>query len=359
MAHRTRLLLIFGGQSAEHEVSCTTAAHVLAAVDTDRFEPVPIGVTTDGKWLLDDHARRLASPAQRSGASAIEPLSAQGSPTSLASVMGDGPAVAFPLIHGPMGEDGTIQGMLELAGLPYVGCGVLGSALAMDKAAAKEILAYNGIPQCRWLTINLGIDSIPEAVARVADELGYPCFVKPANMGSSVGVTRAVEESSLQAAIELAGRYDETVVVEEAVNGREIELAVLGNHELDVSVPGEIVPGDEFYSYDDKYVDGAAELRIPAEVDPATTAELQDLARRSFRALRAEGMGRADFFLTDDGPLFNELNTIPGFTPISMYPKLWAASGVPYTELISRLVDLAIERYQRRSAHRTTDRGQA
>ncbi len=355
MANRTRLLLIFGGQSAEHDVSCTTAAHVLAAVDTERFDPVPVGVTTSGQWVAGSPELGSAPGDSTGTGVTIEPLVAEGPRTDLSRLL-DGPTVAFPLIHGPMGEDGTIQGMLELAGIPYVGCGVLGSALAMDKAAAKEVLAFNGVPQCPWVTINLGTDTVADAVKRVADELGYPCFVKPANMGSSVGVSRAADEAGLETAIELAGRYDETIVVEQAVEGREIELAVLGNHDLAVSVPGEIVPDDEFYSYDDKYLNGAAQLRIPAELDSESTEELQDLARIAFRALRAEGMGRADFFVTDNGPLFNELNTVPGFTPISMYPKLWAASGLAYPDLINRLVDLAVERFERRNARRSTER---
>ncbi len=350
MADRTKLLLLFGGQSAEREVSCATAAHVLAAVDTERFEPIPVGIEPDGSWTRPEPTPELGTGAP------VQALSTQGESSSLAGLtQGGSPdagVVAFPLLHGPMGEDGTVQGLLELADLPYVGAGVLGSALAMDKSAAKDMVARYDIPQAQWLTFNLESDDAEDAAKRIVAELGLPCFVKPANMGSSVGVSRAAKEAQVVEALALAARYDEWVVVEEAVEGREIELAVLGNRTLEVSVPGEIVPGDEFYSYDDKYIDGTADLRIPADLDADATAELQDLARRAFRALRAEGMGRADFFWTERGPLFNELNTIPGFTPISMYPKLWEASGVGYTELISRLVDLAIERHQRRSARR-------
>ena len=255
----------------------------------------------------------------------------------------------LPLLHGPLGEDGTVQGLLELADVPYVGSGVLGSALAMDKAMAKQVLAHHGIVQARWLALHEHEVS-PQSAGVAADQLGLPVFVKPSNMGSSVGVTKAKTVAEVERAIHVALTYDEWVVLEEAVAGREIEVAVLGNERPRASVPGEIVPGHEFYDYEDKYVDGGARLLVPAPLDDDESATVRQLALEVFRALRCEGMARVDFFYEEGrrGFLCNEANTIPGFTPISMYPKLWQASGVPYAALIDELVQLALERHRRR-----------
>ena len=355
--------MLFGGQSAEHDVSCTTAAHVLAAVDRSRYELEAVGITRDGTFVraeeaiaaLTDGARRLP-----------EALTAEGPSTDLTALVAAPAAapptqtVVLPLLHGPLGEDGTVQGMLELADVAYAGAGVLGSAVTMDKAMAKTVLAAHDIPQTRWLSFREPeIEADVELVTKtVIEQLDLPAFVKPANMGSSVGVSRATTEAELITALTTALRYDEVVVVEEAVTAREIELSVLGNDDLEVSVPGEIVPAAEFYVYEDKYVDGSAQLIIPAELPAGVAEQMQELAISSYRALRVEGMARADFLYEEAGrgPLVNELNTIPGFTPISMYPKLWEASGLPYAELIDRLVDLAVERHARRSAKRITDR---
>jgi len=351
------LVVLFGGQSAEHEVSCTTAAHVLAAADPNKYSLSPIGITREGQWVqAQDAMKALARGADQLPAA----LAADGPSTAMvAAVTAPLPGqrvVVLPVLHGPLGEDGTVQGMLELAGVPYVGAGVLGSALAMDKVKAKEMLAAHGIPQTAFRGIYEG--SWDGDVAVLADELGLPCFVKPANMGSSVGVSKASTLVELANAIELAFSYDEWVVVEEAVTGREIEVGVLGNDHPRLSVPGEIVPGAEFYDYEDKYVDGSAKLIIPAELPRAEVTKMEELAVEAFRALRVEGMARADFLYEENGRgwLVNELNTIPGFTPISMYPKLWEASGVGYAELIDELVNLAIERQERRASKRTTQR---
>jgi D-alanine-D-alanine ligase len=261
--------------------------------------------------------------------------------------------VVLPLLHGPMGEDGTVQGLLELADVAYVGAGVLGSALAMDKAMAKEVLTAAGIPQARHVAF-AEHEMTPAMPADIAADLGLPVFVKPANMGSSVGVSKAHSIEELRDAIAHALTYDEMIVVEEAIEGREIEVAVLGNLHPEASLAGEIVPGEEFYSYDDKYVTDGAQLLVPAPLGDDEMAEVRSLAVRTFRALRCEGLARVDFFLERDddgvgrGFLCNEVNTMPGFTPISMYPKLWIQSGVGYGELIDRLVDLAVERHSRR-----------
>jgi D-alanine-D-alanine ligase len=354
---RIRLVLLFGGESAEHDVSCVTARDVLAATDATKYELLPVGITRDGTWVqADDALTALEAGSQTlptalsARGTAVDPLPVL-APTSEAEQV-----VVFPLLHGPLGEDGTVQGLLELADVAYVGSGVLGSALGMDKAKAKEVLAHAGIPQADYVALHE-----TELTAETADEvgkaLGLPCFVKPANLGSSIGVTKAHDLDELRAGIDLAFTYDEWCVIEECIDGREIEIAVLGNESPRVSVPGEILPGAEFYDYEDKYHDGRVELIIPAELDAATTLEMGELAIRAFKALRAEGMARVDFFLEDRrGLIVNEINTIPGFTPFSMYPQMWRASGLPYDQLIDELVRLALERHERRAHKRHTAR---
>ncbi len=340
---RIRLVVLFGGRSAEHEVSCTTAAHVLAAIDDDRYDALPIGITKAGEWV---QAKELPDQLVAIG-NAIEPL-----PT-LQPETADVPVVVLPLLHGPFGEDGTVQGLLELANVPYVGTGVLGSAMSMDKAAAKELLSAHGIPQCAWEAAR--VHEIDDAfLDRIADRLGFPIFVKPANMGSSIGVSKVRDHDELSAAVTEAGRYDDWIVFEETVDGRELECGVLGNATPRASVIGEVRPGADFYDYDDKYSAGA-ELLIPAPLSQPVSDELRELAVRTFNALRCEGMARVDFFWEEDGrgPLVNEVNTIPGFTPISQYPRLWEASGLPYSKLIDELVALALERHERRSRFST------
>ena len=354
---KVRLVVLFGGRSAEHEVSCISALHVLKAADGERYQVVPIGITREGRWVeagdavaaLGAGASALPSPDDSDGAE-VDPLPAILPPDQDARTV-----VVLPLLHGPMGEDGTVQGLLELAGVPYVGAGVLGSALCMDKSAAKDMLAHYGLPQPRWLTAREHeIDDSSGDRGRFADrvigELGLPVFVKPANLGSSVGVTKAHDRDELLAAIDEALRYDDHLVVEEAIVGREIEVAVLGNTRPRASVPGEIVPGNEFYDFDDKYLDSTAELRVPAPMSDEARDEVRALAVKAYEALRVDGMARVDFFYEEGGRgfLVNEVNTIPGFTPISMYPTLWEASGVSYPELIDELVRLALERHARR-----------
>ena len=355
---RIRLVVLFGGQSAEHEVSCISAMHVLQAADPDAYRVVPIGITREGRWVesadavatLGAGASALPSPDDSDGAE-LDPL-----PAILPSGADETRVVVLPLLHGPMGEDGTVQGLLELAGVPYVGAGVLASSLCMDKSAAKDMLLRYGLPQPRWMEareheLTRPIRQEEGFAERVVLELGLPVFVKPANLGSSVGVTKAHDVVEVRAAIDDALRYDDRILVEEAIVGREIEVAVLGNNDPRASLPGEVVPGGEFYDFDDKYVDGVAELRIPAPLRDDEIADVQTLAIRAYHALRVEGMARVDFFYEEGrrGFLVNELNTIPGFTPISMYPKLWEASGLDYADLIDELVRLAIERHDRRS----------
>ncbi len=373
---KIRLVVLFGGQSAEHDVSCTTAAHVLAAADPDRYNIQAIGITRDGAFVQAGDAAALLGDASRlalaggpdgpdaSAGQAIKPLEPVGPGTelmsSVAALAADETVVVLPLLHGPLGEDGTVQGLCELANVAYVGAGVLGSATAMDKVMTKTVLDARGIPQTRWVGVQeTGMaGDLAETAKQAAAALGLPCFVKPANMGSSVGVGKATTEEELVKAMKTALSYDEWLVIEEAVDAREIEIAILGNDTLDLSVPGEIIPGAEFYDYEDKYVDGNAELVIPADLPPDVEEQIKELAVDAYRALRVEGMARADFLYEENGrgPLLNELNTIPGFTPISMYPKMWEASGLSYPALIDRLVDLAIERHARRSKKRVTSR---
>ncbi len=355
-AQRTHVVVVFGGESAEHDVSCVTAAHVLRALDPLRYRVTAIGIGRSGRWTVADRAMA----ALAAGPSAIpERLDAEGTPTSITTLVGDARTdertVVLPLLHGPLGEDGTIQGALELANVPYVGTGVLGSAVAMDKGMAKQVLAANGIPQPRWISLREG-QCTPAALRHAVDELGLPLFVKPANMGSSVGITRVTRADDLRAAVDAALAYDEWVVLEESVRGREIEVAVLGNEEARTSVPGEIVPSREFYDYEDKYLDGGAQLIVPAQLSAEESDAVRSLALVVFHTLRAEGMARVDFFYEEGGRGFlcNEVNTIPGFTPISMYPKLWQASGLTYPQLLDELIALALARHARR--RRKTDR---
>ncbi|MGW0037348.1 D-alanine--D-alanine ligase family protein [Gordonia sp. NPDC003376] len=350
-----RLVVLYGGASAEHDVSRVTAAHVIAAADPAKYSVIPIGIGKDGTWVRNDKVIAALGdgtplPAELEIAgTTIAPLAELRAHSEAALT------VVLPLLHGPHGEDGTIQGMLELFRLPYVGTGVLGSAVCMDKAMAKVVAAQAGIPQCRWIEFRDGVDDPKTIPFRAMEELGLPVFVKPANMGSSVGITKAHDAAELDAAINLALRYDDVVVIEEMVTGREIEVAVLGNTLPEASVPGEIVPGSEFYDYEDKYVTGAAELVIPAPLADDAAARVRELAAQVFTAMRCTGLARVDFFYEENGRgwLLNEVNTIPGFTPGSMYPKLWEATGVPYADLIDRLVTLALESHQRRSGFST------
>lgn len=348
-ADRIHLVVLFGGQSAEHDVSCVTASAVLGAADAGKYRITPIGISRDGSWALAAGAQRALAAGADALPSRLDPEGDAVTPDVVLAPNGDERTVVLPLLHGPMGEDGTVQGLLELADVAYVGCGVLGSALAMDKALAKQVLAFNGIAQARYRAFR-DHERTPGLPNDLVAELGLPCFVKPANMGSSVGVTKAHTVEELRDAIDVALAYDEWVVVEEAVTAREIEVGVLGTTDPQASGAGEIVPGAEFYDYEDKYVTDGAQLLIPAPLTPAETAEVRALAVRVFEVLRCDGLARVDFLFEEGGRGFlcNEANTMPGFTPVSMYPKLWQAAGVSYAELIDRLVELAVERHGRR-----------
>ena len=349
-----QLVVLYGGQSAEHDVSRVSAAHVLRAVDTTRYQVDPVAITPEGRWLRSDATVAALAAGAHALPDALDAAGTQLSPQdTVAPVEAHQQVVVLPLLHGPRGEDGTVQGLLELADVAYVGSGVLGSAANMDKVMSKVVAGAAGLPQVRHLAVR-DVEVDDALVARVGRELGWPVFVKPANMGSSVGVTRADGPEALHEALALATSFDEWAVVEEAVTAREIEVGVLGNESPRASVPGEIVPTHDFYDYEDKYLDGAAEMVIPADLPPAVAEEARELALRAFKALRCDGLARVDFFYEEGGRglLFNEINTMPGFTPFSMFPSLWAATGVPYAQLIDELVALALARHAHRAPHR-------
>jgi len=363
---KLRVAVLYGGRSGEHEVSLQSAASVINNLDRDRFEIVPVAIDKQGRWRLNDISLlegRKSLPVFKDAPKVILPPNVA-DPESGSALIGLGEGgeakpidVVFPVVHGPLCEDGTIQGLLELADVPYVGCGVLASAVAMDKEMAKRVARDAGIPIVPYLALKheRWKKEKDRAAEKIQRELGYPIFVKPANLGSSVGVHKVADAGGLRAALEDAFRYDVKVLAEVAIDAREIELAVLENSDPGaeplVSVPGEINPTHEFYSYEAKYLDeNGAELIIPANLDAEQTEQAQEIARSAFSAIECEGMARVDLLLDRSAGkfYFNELNTIPGFTSISMYPKLWEASGISYQELLSRLVDLAVSRHQRK-----------
>jgi D-alanine-D-alanine ligase len=369
MSRKVRVGLIFGGRSGEHEVSLASAQGIMSAIDKEKYEVVPIGITKEGRWLASgdpmkalssgvtsesEPAALLAEPTQRG----LMRLEEREQERAMAVVQVSQLDVIFPILHGPYGEDGTVQGLLELAGIPYVGAGVTASAVGMDKALFKDIMRAHGLPVAPYLVIKRKTwEAEPEGtIARIEAEIGYDCFVKPANLGSSVGITKVHSRTELWDALDDAARYDRKMIAEVAVDAREIEISVLGNDEPIASVPGEIIPCNEFYDYAAKYLDGESELLIPAPI-PAETADLvRRLAVQAYKAIDCAGMARADFLLDrNTGQVYvNELNTIPGFTPISMYPKLWEASGISYSELIDRLIELALERHADKSRSATS-----
>jgi D-alanine-D-alanine ligase len=354
MTKKIKVGILFGGKSAEHEISLISAHNVIEAIDRERFDVVLMGIDKAGHWFLADEAQHLLEngkklPALKAASEGVALVPESGGEiTDLTTKdVSRSVDVVFPILHGTCGEDGTVQGLLKLADVPFVGAGVLGSAVGMDKDTMKRLMRDAAIPIAKFLTVHWN-DEIP-SYSDAVKELGTPLFVKPSNLGSSVGIAKAHNEKEYVAAVQDAFRYDTKIIVEEFIEGREIECAVLGNEDPKASVPGEVVPHHEFYSYEAKYLDeNGAGLEIPAKLDAKTTKRVQELAVKAFKVLSCEGMARVDAFVKYNGDVVvNEINTIPGFTKISMYPKLWEASGVSYTELISKLIDLAIERYDR------------
>lgn len=360
MARKIRVGIVFGGRSAEHEVSLMSAKNILEAIDKAVYEPVLIGIDRQGRWLLPSESNyilnahdtsAIALNIEQSKTISMHPLtdtifSAEGRSVPHIDVV-------FPILHGPFGEDGTIQGMLKLFDVPFVGCGVLGSAVGMDKDVMKRLLRDAGIPVSRFRAFRIN-DTID--YEELVSELGQTLFVKPANMGSSIGVQKVQTKTEFDAAVAGAFAYDTKILIEELVEGREVECAVLGNEAPIASGVGEVIPSHEFYTYEAKYIDdNGASLEVPANILPEETDRVRGIALRTFKVLCAEGLGRIDCFLKPDGNvLVNEINTMPGFTKISMYPRLWAASGIPYPELIDRLIKLGIERFERERSLRTS-----
>jgi D-alanine-D-alanine ligase len=356
---KLRVGIVFGGQSVEHEISILSARNVLAALDKSKYEPVLIGIDKSGRWLTQDPEKLLAS-AQDPRLVSVAPgmpiqLAAPLTARSMSALTNTSPVdVLFPVLHGTFGEDGSIQGLFEVAGIPYVGAGVLGSAIGMDKDVMKRLLRDAGIPCAAFQTLRRShFDADPQQACSQLTSLGFPLFIKPVSSGSSVGIHKINGADALEDAVRHAFQFDSKVIAEEAIEAREIELAVLGGKPPTVTIAGEIIVQhrDGFYSYDAKYIDkDAARIEIPARIAPPQQTRAQALALRAFEVLECEGMARVDLFLQADGKLLvNEINTIPGFTDISMYPKLWAASGVSATELITRLIELALSRGERRA----------
>ncbi len=362
MDRKIRVGIIFGGKSAEHEVSLQSAKNIIEALDKEKYEPVLIGVDKSGKWLLADNSEFLLNSGdpkliklsgEKNQSIAIVPQSGGKISNLDTSYQEKSIDVVFPILHGPFGEDGTVQGLLKLANIPFVGASVLGSAVGMDKDVMKRLLRDAGIPTPKFIAAKE--NEVP-GYNKLIEILGSPFFIKPANLGSSVGVDKIKDETSFDKAIKEAFKYDRKIIVEEYIEGREIECSVLGNDNPIASIPGEIIPSHEFYSYEAKYLDeNGAKIEIPAKMDEDTAKNIQELAVKTFKILCCEGMGRVDFFLKKNGEIFvNEINTIPGFTSISMYPKLWEASGISYAELIDKLIQLAIERFEKECRLKTS-----
>ena len=366
-----RVGVLFGGRSGEHQVSLHSARAVIHALQQAGHEVVPIGITSEGRWLVGgDPLHALSSGEHTSeravamlpqpgayGLVAVQPTNGEAPPIEdLAGLAGLD--VLFPVLHGTYGEDGTVQGLFELAAVPYAGAGVLGSALGMDKVVQKTLWRGMGLPVADYLSVTRrDLERSPQVVMDLIEQsLGYPCFTKPANLGSSVGVSKASNRTELDQGLKVAAQYDAKLIVERGVDARELEVGVLGNEEPTASVVGEILPGAEFYDYRAKYIDNGSQAIIPADVPAHISDEVRRLAVAAFKAVTASGLARVDFFLErgTERLYVNEINTMPGFTEISMYPKLWEASGVPFPELVTRIAELALERYQERSRNRTT-----
>jgi D-alanine-D-alanine ligase len=352
---RLRVGILFGGRSGEHEVSLASAASVIRGLDPDKYEAVPIGITKEGHWLVGAGAQKMLPEVLKSG----QRVMMTADPTDAALVRLDGSGggqridVVFPVMHGTYGEDGTIQGLLDLAGLPFVGAGVLGSAIAMDKDVAKRLLQAAKIPVVPWVAVQRADwERSPHEIQELIEKkFEYPVFVKPATLGSSVGMTKVHSREELATGLNLAAEFAMKILVERNMIAREIEVSVLGNSDPRASVPGEIVPHREFYDYAAKYLEEGTQLLIPAKLKPAQVEKIQKYAVEAFRALELSGMARVDFFLEKKGGkiFLNEVNTIPGFTSISMYPKMWEASGIPFRELIDKLIELALEQHREKA----------
>lgn len=361
MDKKLRLAVLYGGKSGEHNVSLLSAASVIQALDMNKYEVIPVGIHTDGTWeygekplqMISHHLKPELVNKLESKLSSSLPVS-QGFPALQQSEID----IVFPVLHGTYGEDGTVQGLLEILDLPYVGAGVLASSVGMDKIVMKKVLEAESIPQGRYtFFLTKQFETTREEVLNQIEKMfGYPCFIKPANLGSSVGISKASNRAELVNALKVAGKYDRKIIVEEFIDAREVEVAVLGNDCPEASMPGEVIPENEFYDFEAKYTEGKLTTRIPADFPDEVLERIRSLAVKAFKAIDGSGLARIDFFVRKDTGeiLLNEINTMPGFTPLSMYPKLWAYSGISYPELINKLVQLGLERYAEKAQLVTT-----
>ncbi len=364
---KLNVMVVFGGKSGEHEVSLMSAASILRAINKEKYNVIPVGITKDGVWKicnctideiesgswedeqnqLDEHINQTVKKIT------LAPMDKNGEVLRVENNKIEKVDVVFPVLHGPFGEDGTIQGLIEMMGIPYVGAGVLASAVAMDKGMAKKLFDADGIPQAKYIIINRNkyIQHMQKMIEEIEGQFNYPVFVKPANLGSSVGISKAKNTEQLVKAINEAAKYDRRVVIEEFINAREIECSVLGNDEPIVSLPAEIIPSHEFYDYHDKYFDGTSQYVIPADLSQEMIEEIRALSIKVYSLLDCSGLARVDFFVEKETNriLVNEINTMPGFTKISMYPKMWEVTGIPYEKLIDRLIELALHRHKDRN----------
>ena len=364
---KLRVGVVFGGRSAEHEVSVVSGESVMNALDPSKYEVVPMGITREGAWIIGDDAVRCLKEAPKDDVCSqhtipLATVDVETGGLTLSQNHTDGSSVevdiVFPVLHGSFGEDGKAQGLFEMFGVPYVGCDVMSSALAMDKVMAKTVWTVHGLPMPKYLPVKkTEWNDEPQTTKRmVAEGVKYPCFVKPANLGSSIGISKVNDASGLEKAIELAFEYDNTILIEQGIDAREIEVAVLGNNTVEASIPAEVVVADDFYSFEDKYIDGKSRTEIPADLTEEQAVEVQELAKKAYSALGCCGMGRVDFLMDRTTQKFylNEINTIPGFTSISVYPKAWEASGLSYPKLLDKLIALALERHRAKQNLSTT-----
>ncbi|AZR73051.1 D-alanine--D-alanine ligase A [Anoxybacter fermentans] len=354
MSDRLKLALIFGGRSSEHEVSIMSARSIYQAINKDKYEVFPIAITKEGRWLSPKISKKVLDDGKITSEQEQVVLITESNASYLVNIKGDWDLklkidLVFPVLHGPFGEDGTIQGLLEMANLPYVGAGVAASAVGMDKGMMKDIFKAKGLPQGNYKVIYRYMleENMDYVIEELEDIFGYPCFVKPANLGSSVGVSKVHNREEMPKALQKAAEHDRKIIVEEYINCRELEVSVLGNDQIEVSIAGEIIPAKEFYDYEAKYISDNSRLLIPAPINEEKMEEIRALAIQAYRAIDCQGFARVDFFMERETEkiLVNEINTIPGFTRISMYPKLWEATGLSYPELIDRLIQLALERH--------------
>lgn len=353
--HKLRVVILFGGRSGEHEVSLNSAQSIYKAIDRNRYNVETIGINKQGQWfwgVTPEEILKQGFPSANEGLQVtlvIDPTQPRFITTDGRPLPNQGKFdLIFPVLHGPYGEDGTLQGLLEMANVPYVGSGVLGSSLGMDKDRMKAVFLEKNLPLAGYVTLlRSEFQGDPETcLNKIEEKIGYPCFVKPANLGSSVGISKAHQRAELLDALKTAAMYDRKIVIEETIIGQEIEVSVLGNDTPQASLPGEVLPAEEFYSYEAKYSNIGSSLLIPAALDDSVIKKLQSMAVDAFQAVEANGLSRVDFFVTSQNQIYlNEINTLPGFTEISMYPKLWEATGIPYAELIDRLISLGMERF--------------